>query len=118
MRIEDGQAEQHPTPLPLDATATPGVQQPTAVAGQLTPADQGGALTDTAGVDFTADAAAAMASGMAADADRRGRYMASMTPLGGGAGDVLPVSSSPLDPGAGPGEAEPTAAYYDPPRGY
>jgi hypothetical protein len=59
-----------------------------------------------------------MASGMAADHDRRGRYLASMQPLGGGVGDLLPVASPPLDPGLPGGETEPTAAYYDPPRSY
>jgi hypothetical protein len=118
MRIEDGQAEQHETPLAVNAAATPGVQQPTAVAGQLTPADQGGVLADISGVDFTADAATAMASGMSADADRRGRYLVSMAPLGGSAGDLMTLSSPPLDPGAAPGEAEPWGALYDPPRGY
>jgi hypothetical protein len=118
MRIQDGQPEQHPTPLAIDISATPATARPTAVAGQLTPADQGGVLADISGVDFTADAAAAMASGMAADADRRGRYLAAMQPLGGGAGDLMPVSSPPLDPGAAPGEAEPWGALYDPPRGY
>jgi hypothetical protein len=57
-------------------------------------------------------------SGIASDADRRGRYLASMQPFGGSAGDVLPVSLPPLDPGASPGEAEPSGSYYDPPRGY
>jgi hypothetical protein len=118
MRIQDGAAEAHETPLPLNAAATPGVQRPTAVAGQLTPADQGGVLADISGVDFTGDAAAAMASGMAADGDRRQHYLAGMAPLGGSAGDLMPLSSSPLDPGAVPGEAEPWGALYDPPRGY
>jgi hypothetical protein len=118
MRIEDGQAESHETPLPLDATAAPGVQRPTAVAGQLTPADQGGVVMDISGVDFTGEAAAAMAAGMSADADRRGRYLSSMQPFGASAGDGLPVSSPPLDPGLPGGETEPTGAYYDPPRNY
>jgi hypothetical protein len=115
MRIETGTPEDHPTPLPLDASATPGVvaATPRFPSG----VQQGGALTNTAGVDFTADAAAAMSSGMAADADRRGRYAAGMAPLGASAGDqmdlppvpdnALPPAMSDLYPYAG---MEPTAA--------
>jgi hypothetical protein len=65
-----------------------------------------------------ADVAAAMSLGMSADADRRGRYLPSIKPLGAAAGDVLPVSSPPLDPGLPGGETEPAAAHYDPPRNY
>jgi hypothetical protein len=116
MRIETGTPEDHPTPLPIDTSATPAVA---AATSRFPSGDQqGGVVTDISGVDFTADAAAAMATGMAADADRRGRYAAAMAPLGGGAGAVMPVSSPPLDPGAAPGEAEPWGALYDPPRGY
>jgi hypothetical protein len=116
MDIKSGQAESHPTPLPLDTSHTPGVVAPTPRFPSGT--EQGGVLADISGVDFTDEAAAAMASGMAADADRRGRYAAGMSPLGASYGDQMPLSSPPLDPGAGPGEAEPTASYYDPPRSY
>lgn len=116
MRIQDGTPEDHPNVLPLDVGATPAVVAPTPrfPSGN----QQGGVLMDTSGVDFTAEAAAAMASGMAADADRRGRYEQGMSPLGASYGDSMPLSSPPDDPGAGPGEAEPTASFYDPPRGY
>ena len=116
MRIEDGTPQGHPTPLPIDTSATPAVvaATPRFPSGS----QQGGVVTDISGVGCTADAAKAMAAGMAADADRRGRYLASMAPLAASYGDQMAVSSPPLDPGAGSGEAEPTAAYYDPPRNY
>ena len=116
MRIEDGQPESHETPLPLDASHSPGVVAATPRYPSGT--EQGGVLADTSGIDFTGDAAAAMASGMSADADRRGRYAAGMSPLGASYGDQMAVSSPPLDPSAGEGEALPTAAYYGPPRSY
>jgi hypothetical protein len=116
MRIEDGQAEEHPTPLAVNASATPGVVAPTPRYSSGT--EQGGALTDTSGIDFTGQIASAMTFGMNADSGRRQHYLAATAPLGGSAGDLLPISSPPLDPGAAPGEAEPTAAYFDPPRSY
>jgi hypothetical protein len=116
MRIEDGQPEEHPTPLPLDASHSPGAVAPTprypSGSAQL------GAVTNTAGIDFEADARAAMSSGMAADGARRQYLLAAMTPLGGSAGDLMPLSSPPLDPGAGPGEALPAGGFYTPPRNY
>jgi len=115
MKIEDGQPEQHPTPLAIDISATPALARPSARYPSGT--SQGGALTNTAGVDFTGEAAAAMASGMAADGSRREHYLAAMQPLGGSAGDLMPLSSPPLDPGGSLGEAEPWGATYDPPRG-
>jgi len=39
-------------------------------------------------------------------------------PQGSELGTVLAVGMPPLDPAAAPGEAEPSGAYYDPPRGY
>ena len=99
MRIETGTPEDHLTPLPVDAAHSPGVAPPTPrfPSGN----QQGGWLTDTSGVDFTAEAAAAMAAGMAADADRRGRLAASMAPLGASAGDQMdlpPVPSAAVPP--------------------
>jgi hypothetical protein len=57
MKISSGTPEDHPAVLPLDASHSPGVVPPTPRYPSGT--EQGGALTDTAGVDFTADAAAA-----------------------------------------------------------
>jgi hypothetical protein len=94
MDIKSGQAEQHPTPLPLDTSATPGVAPPTPAFPSGN--QQGGVLADISGVDFTAEAAAAMAAAMSADADRRGRYATGMSPLGASYGDEMalpPVGS-------------------------
>jgi len=33
-------------------------------------------------------------------------------------GDLMTLPPGPLDPGAAPGEAAPSGAYYDPPRSY
>jgi hypothetical protein len=93
MDIKSGQPESHPTPLPVDTSATPAVVAPTPRFPYGS--EQGGALTDTSGVDFTAEAAAAMSSGMSADADRRGRYEASMNPLGASAGDLMTLPPVP-----------------------
>jgi hypothetical protein len=101
VRIETGTPEDHPTPLPLDATATPGVQRPTAVAGQLTPADQG-AVRDLTGERLgqlaasEAECGAAMSLGMGADSARRTGYAADISPLGASYDDevaLLPVTS-------------------------
>jgi hypothetical protein len=67
-------------------------------------------VTDISGVDFTADAAAAMHAGMAADADRRGRLATGMSPLGASYGDDLQI------PDYGTGEATVAGSFYDPPR--
>ena len=112
MDIKSGQAEQHPTPLSLDASHSPGVVRPTPVFPGETGRDgsQGGVLADTSGVDFTADAAAAMHAGMAADADRRGRYATAMSPLGASYGDALPVVEY------GASGATVAGSWFDPPR--
>lgn len=122
MRIETGTPEDHPTPLPIDTSATPGVVAATPM--YPSGSQQGGVLADTSGVDFTADAAAAMAYGMAADAERRGRYAAAMAPLGASAGDAMdlppvpaaavPPAMSDLYPYSGM-EPTPAAAGFDDP---
>jgi hypothetical protein len=120
VKIETGTPEDHPTPLPIDASHSPGVVAATPRYPSGT--EQGGALTNTAGVDFTGEAAAAMAAGMAADADRRGRYAASMAPLGASAGDAMtlpPVPDNTLPAAASYGypfagmEPTPAAAGWD-----
>src|SRR5690242_8723979 len=121
MRIEDGQAEQHETPLALNATHSPAAASPTPA---FASGNAQGAVRDATAERLSqlsaaeADIGAAQAFGMSADGSRRQHYMASMEPLGASAGDVLPVSAPPLDPGLPGGETEPTAAYYDPPRSY
>jgi hypothetical protein len=111
MDIKSGQAESHPTPLSLDTSHSPGVVRPTPVFPSETGRDgtQGGVLADTSGVDFTADAAAAMHAGMAADADRRGRYATGMSPLGASYGDDMAL------PTYGTGEATVAGSWFDPP---
>jgi hypothetical protein len=93
MRIETGQAEDHPTPLPLDASHSPGVASPTPREPEGTA--QGGVYDATAarlaqlGAEETAWTGA-MHAGMSADADRRGRYEQGINPLGAtGHGDQL-----------------------------
>lgn len=99
MRIADGTAEDHPTPLPVDTAATPGVAPPTPA---FPSGNTQGGVRDLAGeradllAASAAECAAAQSAGMSADSDRRGRYAAAMAPLGGGAGDamVLPEVTS------------------------
>jgi hypothetical protein len=122
VKISTGESESHPTPLPIDSSATPAVAPPTPVfpSGH----EQGGSLTNTAGVDFTADAEAAMAAGMSADSDRRGRYGADILPTGSAYGDpmdlppvpanVLPAADSYGYPYAGM-EPTPAAAGFENP---
>ena len=111
MNIADGTSEQHPTPLPLDTSATPGVApQPQSFPSETgRDGSQGGVVTDISGVDFTADTAAAMHAGMAADADRRGRYATTMSPLGASYGDDLAL------PAYGTGGTV-AGSWFDPPR--
>ena len=111
MDIKSGQPEQHPTPLSLDSSASPGVAPQTPRFPSETGRDgtQGGVLTDISGVDFTAEAAA-MHAGMAADADRRGRYATGMSPLGASYGDAMDL------PAYGTGEATVAGSWFDPPR--
>jgi hypothetical protein len=102
MRIQDGQPEKHPSVLPLDASATPGVAPPTPAFAQTPGGSSTGAAMDTASMFAgqaaagTADASAAMSSGMRADADRRGRYARDISPLASSYGDEMslpPVTS-------------------------
>jgi hypothetical protein len=122
MKISTGASESHETPLPYDPGESPAVAPVTLVAGQLSGPTYD--ARDTVG-EFqaqmhagAADVSAAMSLGMAAEHGRRDHYAADILPTGSAYGDAMALSSSPLDPGAAPGEAEPTASYYDPPRGY
>jgi hypothetical protein len=98
VRIETGAPETHESVLPLDASASPGVATPTPrIPGG---SEQGGVMPTTAmfgeqAAAGTADCAAAMSLGMGADSDRRGRYAASMSPLGASYGDALPLPEVP-----------------------
>lgn len=100
MEIATGTPESHPTPLPLDASHSPGVAPPTAVSGQLTPADQGGVFDAAAtfaeqAAAGTADAAAAMHAGMSAESDRRAHYAADVLPVGANYGDAVTLPLVP-----------------------
>jgi hypothetical protein len=125
VKIATGTPEDHPTPLPLDSSASPGVQQPTAIQpGQLSgptiPALDTVAMNLEQQRQGEADCAAAMTAGMTADQERRAFYEADIKPLGSNYGIGMTLPPSPLDPGVGSlgsGEALPTAAFYDPPRG-
>jgi hypothetical protein len=117
MDIKSGQAESHETPLPIDTSATPGVApQPTRFPSETGRDGSQGGVRDLAGERLSqldasaADAAAAMHAGMAADADRRGRYATGMSPLGASYGDALPVVEY------GASGATVAGSWFDPPR--
>jgi hypothetical protein len=122
MDIATGTPETHPTPLPIDASNSPGVQQPTATAGLLTPADQGPVrdltgerLSQLAG--YEQDITAAMHSGMAAETDRRSGYAADMVNDGPGQyGDLMDLPSGYPDAGTVGGLTDPAGNFYTPPR--
>jgi hypothetical protein len=127
MKIQDGTVEQHPHILPIDTSATPGVAGITPTSG--CGVQQAGSMDNQAAFASLAasgEAAAreAMASGMAADADRRGRYGAALSNSGHGeTGDALlfpqeTATGATLDPGVAPGITSPSGGQYDPPRNY
>jgi hypothetical protein len=86
MNIATGTPEDHPTPLPVDASGLPGVAPPTAIASGA--AVQGG-VRDLTGERLSQLAAAeaqiagAQSAGMAAELGRRDGYHADMIQLGG-----------------------------------
>jgi len=89
----------------LVAPYSPGAISPIQMAG---PGDAGGR-------DDVADSVAG------AVANATGRYLeheGDTHGIGSTIGDVFTLPPGPLDPGAAPGEALPSAAYYDPPRSY
>jgi hypothetical protein len=89
----------------LVANFYPGAISPIQMAG---PGDAGGR-----------DTVAGTVAGAVANAE--GRYLeheGDTHDTGGAVGDVLTLPPGPLDPGAAPGEAAPSGAYYDPPRSY
>jgi hypothetical protein len=104
VKIETGTPEDHPTPLPLDASASPGV---VAATPRIPGGSEQGGVRDLTGERLArlaageADIAAAQSAGMAADAGRRQHYLASQTPLGASAGDQMtlpPVPSAAVPP--------------------
>jgi hypothetical protein len=98
VKISTGTPEDHPTPLPLDASATPAVQAPTRSWPSGT--EQGG-VRDLAGerlsqlADSAAQIAAAQSAGMNADADRRTFYEADIKPLAAGYGMEMTLPPVP-----------------------
>jgi hypothetical protein len=110
MKISTGAAEDHPTPLPIDASHSPGVAPPTPAFPSGT--EQGG-VRDLAGERLSqlgaaeTDIAAAQSYGMAADADRRTGYAADMSPLGASYGDEMDLTGllpdNALPPASQPG---------------
>ena len=120
--IATGASGPTPDPVhPLDASATPGVQAPTATAGQQTPADQG-PVRDLAGERLSQlaaseqDIAAAMHSGMTAETDRRSGYAADILPIGTAYGDLMDLPSGYPDAGTVGGLTDPEGYFYGPPR--
>jgi hypothetical protein len=105
VKIATGQPEDHPTPLPLDASGLPGVQQPTVrEPGSDSPANAGsqiGGVYDGTGARqaqmgaLESECAAAQSYGMSADGARRDHYAQTMSPLGASYGDDLPIPPVP-----------------------
>jgi hypothetical protein len=125
MRIEDGAAESHPTPLAIDASHSPGVVGATPAFASGTA--QGG-VRDLTGERLSqlaaseAECASAQAFGMSADGGRREHYLTTTSPLGASAGDAMdlpPVPDNALPPAASYGypfagmEPTPAAAGWD-----
>jgi hypothetical protein len=92
VRIEDGAAESHPTPLAIDASHSPGVVGATPAFASGTA--QGG-VRDLTGERLSqlaaseAECAAAQAFGQSADGGRRAGYAADISPLGASYGDAM-----------------------------
>ena len=82
--------------------------------GAIDPITVGG-NADAGGRDDVADSVAG------AVANATGRYLeheGDTHGIGSTIGDTMTLPPGPLDPGAAPGEAAPSGAYYDPPRSY
>ena len=99
MRIETGTAEDHPTPLAIDAAASPAVVAPTP---RFPSGNQQGGVRDLTGERLSglaaseAECATAQTYGMAADSGRRVGYSVDLAPLGASYGDemTLPAVTS------------------------
>jgi hypothetical protein len=106
-------------------TATAAVTQvvPNLPDNRFDPAAQGDVMPTTAmfgeqAAAGTADCAAAMSLGMDARTSMLAHYESDILPAGAAYGDLMDFPAAPLDPGAGVGNTLPTAAFFDPPRGY
>jgi hypothetical protein len=120
VKIETGAPEDHPTPLPLDTSATPAV---VAATPRFPSGTEQGGVRDLAGERLSqlaaseAECAAAQTFGMSADGGRRQHYVAAMEPVGASATDEMalpPVPDNALPAAASYGYPyagmEPTAA--------
>jgi hypothetical protein len=82
--------------------------------GAISPVTVGG-NADAGGRDDVADSVA----GAVANAEARYlEHEGDTHGIGSTIGDVFALPAGPLDPGAAPGEAAPSGAYFDPPRSY
>jgi hypothetical protein len=89
----------------LVTTYYPGVTSPIFVGGDP---DPGGRDIASSTVQGAVDAREAFYMNQEADTH----------PQGSNLGGQMTFPPAPVDPGAGPGEAMPSGAYYDPPRSY
>jgi hypothetical protein len=115
MRIADGAPESHPTPLPYDPGASPGVAAATPRLGPGT--GQGGVRDVTCErlaqlAAGEADTAAAQSAGMSADAGRRTGYAADISPLAASYGDEMALPPVVSDWSKHTGGSDATS--YDP----
>lgn len=92
----------------------PGPDMTPYFAGQVAPVNAMGD-DDAGGRD---DVSATVAGSVDAANARWHEFQSGTFGLGSTIGDLVDFPPSPLDPGAGVGNTAPTAAFYDPPRGY
>lgn len=115
MKISAGTPEDHPTPLPLDASATPAVAAPTP---RFPSGSEQGGVRDLAGERLSqlaasaAECAAAQQAGMSADNDRRAGYQGDMLPLAAEYGDLMGLPPVVSDTSKHTGGSD--ATDYDP----
>ena len=100
MDIATGQPESHPTPLPLDASMSPGVAPPTpiqpgALSGPTYPGLDTTAMFQEQMAAGEADCRAAQATGQDARNQMLSGYQAQALPLGGQIGDDLAIPVVP-----------------------
>ena len=126
MDIATGAPEDHPTPLPYDAGASPALARPTTFDSAPSPVNQVGVFDATAEQSgrlsgYEADCRAAQATGQNARNSMLAAYEAGIRPLGAMYGDqpqlpvvpdnAVPPSSSFLYPFSGD-EPVPAAGYH------
>jgi hypothetical protein len=102
MHIATGQPEDHPTPLPYDASLSPAVAPPTAVTGLMTPADQVPAFDAAADQadrldGYEADVRAAQMAGQDARNAMLAHYSQDILPQGAAYGDLMDLPPVPAN---------------------